>query len=280
MNEVHATCGGFGPSRADEMLSALAAKGLYVWAIGMRNSLTLGADRALYLGTLPVSDWHAHAAPVLLVGLSGRFALRFPDGVVETCWSALLDAGQAHVFDSLGESIATVYLEPDSPEVRSLRFHFARTGGVVLDPVKRLSALNGVEQYLSAFDLSALLPWKIAPGEPVDRRLAAVLRRMRARHGGEFGGLDRDEASHIAGLSASRFNHLFSEQMGVSFRSYRVWSQVRGAIAALVTQSTLTHAAHDGGFADSSHFSHAFRKSFGNTPSSILNGLQSVVVLS
>jgi AraC-like DNA-binding protein len=259
------------------MLSAFAEKGLYVWATRMRNSLTLGVDRALYIGSLPISDWHAQAAPVLLVGLSGRFALHFPDGAVETCWSALLDAGQEHVFDSLGETVATVYLEPDSAEVRSLRFHFARTGGVVLDPVKRLSALNDVEHHLRTFDLPALLPWRIAPGEPVDRRLAQVLRRMREP---ENGGLDRNRASHLAGLSTSRFNHLFSEQMGVSFRSYRVWSQVRSAVAALVTQPTLTHAAHHGGFVDSSHFSHAFRKSFGNAPSRILNGLQSVVVLS
>jgi AraC-like DNA-binding protein len=209
--------------------------------------------------------------------LSGRFALHLPDGRIETCWSALVDGGQDHVFDACGESVATVYLEPDSPEARSLRFHFARNGGVVLDPVKRLSSLGDVERALNAFDLSVLLPWKLARGEPLDRRITSVLRRLREAGGI---GLDRARAARIAGLSASRFNHLFSEQMGVSFRSYRVWSQVRNAVGALaLLPSNLTDAALDGGFVDSSHFSRAFRKSFGNTPTSILKGLQTVEML-
>lgn len=263
------------------MLSVFADERLYVWAKWMRstqkNTLTLGVDRALYLGALPASDWHSHAAPVLLVGLSGRFALQFPDGRIDTCHSALIDAGVDHVFDARGESVATIYLEPDSPEARSLRFHFGRAGGVMLDPVKRLSALANVERYLSTFDLPALLPWQFAAREPLDARVANAVWRMRE---GAAQGFDRDRAARIAGLSVSRFNHLFSEQMGVSFRTYRGWSQVRSAIATLATQPRFTQAALEGGFVDSSHFSHAFRKCFGNTPSSILKGLRSVIVLS
>ncbi len=44
------------------------------------NALTLCADKALYLGEIPATGWHRHAAPVLLLGLSGRFRLLLPQG--------------------------------------------------------------------------------------------------------------------------------------------------------------------------------------------------------
>ena len=57
------------------------------------NTLTLGTDRALYVGELPATGWHRHAAPVLLLGLSGRLAVHLVPGCVETCHSALIDMG-------------------------------------------------------------------------------------------------------------------------------------------------------------------------------------------
>ena len=80
------------------------------------------------------------------------------------------------------------------------------------------------------------------------------------------------------GLSASRFNHLFAQEVGVSFRSYRVWAQVRRAMTGLGPRLNLTEAALEGAFSDSSHFSRTFRQTFGMTPSSVLKPLQRVEV--
>jgi AraC-like DNA-binding protein len=241
-----------------------------------KNELTLGADRAIYVGELARSGWHAHSAPVLLLGLSGRFALHLPDRVIEWCRSALVDAGALHLFDPCGETVATMYLEPDSVEARSLRSHFAHSGPVILDPVERLDGIRDIHSHVTAFDLRALLRWRLLQTAPVDARVTRVVQALRV---GGMSPLDRDHASRIAGLSPSRFNHLFSEQMGVSFRSYRMWSQVRSAIGALATLPNLTAAAHESGFSDSSHFSHAFRKTFGNTPSCLLRPIRAVNVL-
>jgi len=67
--------------------------------------------------------------------------------------------------------------------------------------------------------------------------------------------------------------------MGVSFRSYRVWSQVRAAMAGLATQARLTDAALHGAFSDSAHFSRTFRQTFGMTPSSVLKPLREVTLV-
>lgn len=244
----------------------------------MNNTLTLGADRALYIGDLPATELHRHASPVLLVGLSGRFAVHLPGGRVESCHSALVAAGIEHVFDPCGERVALVYLEPDAMEARALRNSFARHGPVIFDPAARPVSRHSYERYLTAFDLQSLLPPSLAgsPAAPLDARVARVLQPLRTPRDTPY---ERDELAAAARLSASRFNHLFSAEMGVSFREYRIWSQVRSAILGFQPNGSLTEASLNGAFADSAHFSRMFRQTFGMTPSSVLKPLKAVTIL-
>ena len=241
------------------------------------NALTLGADKALYVGELPPTGWHRHAAPVLLLGLSGRFALHWGAGRVETCRSALVAAGVDHVFDPCGETVALVYLEPDSPEARRLRGPWRQLDEVVLDVAAPVAARSAMDGYLRNFDLPALLPGLDAgDAPPLDVRVARSLVTLRNPPQAR---LARSALAASVQLSGSRFNHLFSAEMGVSLRSYRVWSQVRLAMAGLAVSPRLTDAALHGEFSDSAHFSRMFRQTFGMTPSSVLKPLQQVTLL-
>ncbi|MFY3385748.1 helix-turn-helix domain-containing protein [Paracidovorax sp. MALMAid1276] len=248
------------------------------------NTLTLGADRALYVGELPATGWHCHASPVLLMGLSGRFALHWGAGLAHTCRSALVDAGVEHLFDPCGETVALVYLEPDSPEARGLRGVFQREGGVLPDVAAPVRSRAAVDGRLHAFDLRALLQahlLEVAP-TPLDPRVARslhALRRPEHLRAPQQGRLARADLAAEVQLSASRFNHLFRAEMGVSLRSYRVWSQVRLAMSGLAVSPRLTDAALHGDFADSAHFSRTFRQTFGMTPSSVLRPLKQVTLL-
>ena len=240
------------------------------------NTLTLGTDRALYVGELPATGWHRHAAPVLLLGLSGRFAVHLAPGRVETCHSALIDMGVWHLFDPCGERVALVYLEPDSSEARSLRPWLGQQGGVVFDPAARTRTRGCTEARLCSFDLPTLLGPRFEAAAELDARVLRSLQHLRMARDGA---LPRDQMAQAAHLSASRFNHLFRQEMGVSFRSYRVWSQVRAAMAGLATQARLTDAALHGAFSDSAHFSRTFRQTFGMTPSSVLKPLREVTLV-
>jgi AraC-like DNA-binding protein len=240
------------------------------------NTLTLGANRALYVGELPATGWHRHASPVLLMGLSGRFALHQPHQQPQTCNSALIDTGVEHVFDPCGEHVATMYLEPDSPEARSLRQHFQSQGSVIFDPALPVTSRSQMDAYLRTFDLASLLRLSCSPTAPIDERVTRSLLALRTPRDSPLG---RNCAGAAAQLSASHFNHLFRAEMGVSFRSYRVWSQIRSAMVGLGTNVNLTQAALDGGFVDSSHFSRMFRQTFGMTPSSVLKPLKQVTLI-
>lgn len=244
------------------------------------SSLVLGTDRALYQGDLPTTSWHCHASPVLLLGLSGRFALHLRHQHHDerhTCRSALVSSGVEHVMDAAGEEVAAIYLEPDSAEARSLGQHFKALGSVIFDVATPVRTRTVTQTRLCSFDLPALLALRWQAAAPIDRRVARSLHHLRHP---DLAACRRDTVAAGVHLSASRFNHLFSSEMGVSFRSYRVWSQVRAAIAAFGNNPSLTRAALDAGFADSAHFSRMFRQTLGLTPSSVLRPLREVTLLS
>jgi AraC-like DNA-binding protein len=69
------------------------------------------------------------------------------------------------------------------------------------------------------------------------------------------------------GLSASRFQCLFSSEVGVPYRRYRGWHRLRSAIREVTAGSNYTAAAHSAGFADQAHFTRDFRRTFGAPPS-------------
>lgn len=71
----------------------------------------------------------------------------------------------------------------------------------------------------------------------------------------------------MLGVSVSRFTHVFSESVGMPFRSYILWLRLQAALDSLVTRRSLTRAAHDAGFADAAHLSRIFRRMFGIAPS-------------
>ncbi|MFD1333657.1 helix-turn-helix domain-containing protein, partial [Methylopila musalis] len=83
-----------------------------------------------------------------------------------------------------------------------------------------------------------------------------------------------DAAARAAGLSVSRLQHLFTAEIGVSFRRYRRWTRMRRAIAEIVGGASFTAAAHAAGYADQPHFARDFRRTFGAPASRSLSGVR------
>jgi AraC-like DNA-binding protein len=77
------------------------------------------------------------------------------------------------------------------------------------------------------------------------------------------------ELAKAVGLSQSRMRHLFSEELGMSFRGYVLWLRIYDALSALGNGASLTDAALSAGFSDAAHFSRTFRRVFGLAPSQL-----------
>lgn len=79
------------------------------------------------------------------------------------------------------------------------------------------------------------------------------------------------ELAALCGLSQGRLTHLFSEELGVSIKSYLLAMKMRKAAELFGADHSLTEVAAAMGFSDSAHLSRAFRSYFSVTPSLLVN---------
>lgn len=79
-----------------------------------------------------------------------------------------------------------------------------------------------------------------------------------------------ESAAELVGLSVSRFQVVFKEQMGLPFRRYRLWCKLRVVAQHLSQGRSLTQAALSSGFSSSAHLSSVFKDMFGLAPSALL----------
>jgi AraC-like DNA-binding protein len=82
------------------------------------------------------------------------------------------------------------------------------------------------------------------------------------------------ELAAALGLSTSRVLHLFTEQVGVPYRRFRMWKRLMLSFELLNSQDNMTVAALDSGFADATHYSHAFRDTFGVNPAPVFRKIE------
>ena len=81
-----------------------------------------------------------------------------------------------------------------------------------------------------------------------------------------------------AGLSSSRFLHLFKQETGISFRAFRAWKRARHLLHFANQDVNLAHLAQDIGYPDSTHFSHSIRRFYGLKPRAIFSGSRDLAI--
>lgn len=236
--------------------------------------LCVGGGKTLFIGSLDDVGWHLHGAPVFISGLAGRFRLRLPSGEWTACRSAIIPAGVRHALGLGGDPLAVFYPEPSLAGMEALRMFGAswtereglllggdREPGVFRELYEKAASVHWGGEALDDLVGHALRRRREAP---LDGRLLQVLHQLDAQPD------DMTCAESVAraqGLSVSHFLHLFSGQVGVPFRRYRIWNRVRAAMRLSLAGASFTEAAAGAGFADSAHFSRCFRETFGVTPS-------------
>ena len=225
--------------------------------------------RTFFAGPLDYNASHQHGAPVYLAGLYGNFGLRVEGSEWLSCRTAVIPAGIRHELDLGGHPLAVFYVEPDAagadaltPLVRST----SEVRGVLVGRSGEVSLLRSLYEDRASprwtgaalHDLLGFAGRRAL--RQIDPRVSRVVASMYRRYG------DLQSAAELAasaGLSISRFQHLFTGEVGVPFRRYRAWQRMRAAIREIVSGSPFTRAAHAAGFSDQAHFAHDFRRTFG-----------------
>ncbi|MCF7964748.1 AraC family transcriptional regulator [Methylobacter sp. Wu8] len=229
--------------------------------------------RTFFTGPLYYNASHQHGAPVFLAGIYGRFRLRLHGGDWLSCRTAVIPAGVLHELDVGGDPLTVFYIEPNIAAAEALKPLIRNTrevSGALIGTTGEVSFMRDLyeDRYnpqWTAEPLADLMDFskRRSRAEPIDPRIAQVVEFL-FEHGDDLTSVAT--LSEAVGLSASRFQHLFTKQIGVPFRRYRGWNRMRKAIREIIKGNNFTTAAHATGFSDSAHFSHEFRKTFGAPP--------------
>lgn len=92
--------------------------------------------------------------------------------------------------------------------------------------------------------------------------------------------INLENIAEVMLLSSERARHLFAQQTGSPFSQYLLWKRIKQVIiSTLQDELSLTEAALNCGFADQSHFTRTFKKTFGMSPKTHLKNSRFVQFL-
>jgi AraC-like DNA-binding protein len=229
-------------------------------------SVWLWPGQALYAG--PTLNLAPHSGSVwcLAVGIDGPLTVATADGVKRTAHSVLIPPRLTHQLSCHGTGLVSCYLEPTSERADAGRHKFGDWQGDVgvrhIDEERLQFCPTDDETASHWLDLAAP-----AARREVDPRIADAARTIRDDPTATIPSRDLAAA---AGLSESRFLHLFREELGTSVRRYRLWVRLTHAGTAIAAGDNLTTAAMKAGFASPSHLADRFKTTFGLSASRLL----------
>ncbi|MCJ0764907.1 helix-turn-helix domain-containing protein [Variovorax terrae] len=243
----------------------------------MRASMWLNADRVLYVGLLGTPSLRTFGSYTLYVSLGAAHRISFSGEPWQAGWLSIVPPGVPHRIAGSERMIATLLIEPETVSHENLPAFLRNRRGTLEEPRllvamhRELDAIRngrpGPYERTTEFDMAFFGAELVS--QALDPRIRAVLNRMKSLPQCPYSA--RECADSIC-VSASRFLHLFKEDIGVPFRNFRAWKRARSLLHHVKEEESLTNIALDAGYPDSTHFSHTIRTVYGLTPRSILVG--------
>jgi AraC-like DNA-binding protein len=229
-------------------------------------SIWLWPGQALYAGPSLNLEPHSGSVWCLAVGIDGPLTVATADGVKRTARSVLIPPRLTHQLTCHGTGLVSCYLEPTSERASTSRHKFDDWQGEV-----GLRHVDEERLQFSPTDDESASHWLdlAAPAAPrhIDPRIIAATRTI---CDDPAGSIASRELAAAAGLSESRFLHLFRDELGTSLRRYRLWVRLTHAGTAIAAGDNLTTAAMKSGFASPSHLADRFKTTFGLSASQLL----------
>lgn len=245
------------------------------------GEITVGLGWVYYKGPVGDTAFHQHyTVQICFPTRSGPLVIETPESKKIVNDILVIGSNVSHRFSSPSAAATLLYIDPILLKQKTTKLEI--DGVTTLDlPASQKEAISTFldnsnlrssdrgNRHAEEPDFGSALTELIWPEAcnqpsfaPIDPRISAALSHIDAAD--DLNLRLGDVVGH-SGLSASRFRHLFSAQVGMSLKSYLLWSKLQRAIQSLATDPSLTHAAHIAGFADSAHLSRTFRRTFGLT---------------
>jgi AraC-like DNA-binding protein len=207
------------------------------------------------------------------MALRGTLRIR-PEGGDEwmDCGAALVRADAKHEVDGRDTAVLIAFVESESELGAALGERLSENiTRISTRAVARWRTVLGDVATLSPSQVESWVRSELLRGTKVptlDPRVKRVLRFVRERLG-DPESLSLQNLAKIAGLSTSRFVHVFTESVGVPLRPYILWLRLQCACGELMRGASVTEAAHSAGFSDAAHMTRTFRRMLGTRPSEL-----------
>ena len=241
-------------------------------------------ERVFYAGLLGRPRQRCSGGFNIYVALEGSLWLTTSDGRQTHGEMIAVLPNARHTIASDYRSVLSIVIEPESVRPGALEEFAARLSGPeaaaftnrIRAAYRELREHHAGDDFTSA-EFDALCLGEVLPQRELDPRVARAIVQI-----GKFSGEPVTAASCAAeaGLSPSRFLHLFKEETGISFRSFRAWKRARHLLHFANQDINLAHLAQDIGYPDSTHFSHSIRRFYGLKPRAIFSGSRDLAIYS
>ena len=232
---------------------------------------------------------HKHTVAQVIIALSGTLRVRTsPKVSYSICDGVIIPPNVNHHIIGSGSAEIMIWFDPASVAARAIRLR-SDSALILLSKneinisISHLLRLSSQLQTCSeAVKLLQKITRTLLPEsktmEPIDERIILTLNAFQ-----DSALLDRphplEYLARSVNLSEGRLRHLFRTELGVTIQQYWIAYRLLVAIRCFNSHASLTEIAHESGFADLSHFSRAFRASFGMTPSLAAKDSRSVQVI-
>jgi len=229
-------------------------------------------ERVFYAGLLGRPRQRCSGAFNIYVSIEGGLWLTTADGRESYGEMAAVLPNVRHTIASDHRSVLSIVIEPESVRPGMLEAFASRIRAAYLE----LREHHDGNEF-SSVEFDTLCLGEALPRRELDPRVARAILQI-----GKFSGEPVTAASCAAeaGLSPSRFLHLFKEETEISFRSFRAWKRARHLLHFANQDINLAHLAQDIGYPDSTHFSHSIRRFYGLKPRAIFSGSRDLAIYS
>jgi len=229
-------------------------------------SIWLWPGQALYAGPSLNLAPHSGSVWCLAVGINGPLSVASQHGSARNATSVLIPPRLTHQLTCHGTGLVSCYLEPTSDRADAGRHKFGEWRGEV-----GVGHVDEERLQFTPTDDESASHWLDLAAPPAHRSIdPRITQATSTIRNDPAATISASELAEEAGLSESRFLHLFRDELGTSLRRYRIWARLTQAGAAIAAGDNLTTAAMKAGFASPSHLADRFKTTFGLSASQLL----------
>lgn len=216
----------------------------------------------------------------LLIGAWRELAIVTHGTQVHRARVLLVGPNVARRLDAVNAGFYSLSLDPANPACRWLRDHVL-AGRDTLDLSAQLDAATErrvsevidnpgpcADSYRCSQELLQHFFPRLGEAAAIDPRVDAVARWLRRNVPARA---DMKQLGALCNLSQGRLTHLFTQELGVSIRTYLLWVKMCKAAEMFGREESVTEVALAIGFADSAHMSRVFRTYYAAAPSFLAN---------